>query len=95
MQRTIGIFQALDGCDALAPRFVSQIRTGAYRKIFYQDSAGAADLNLAGNFGTVQVQLIAQDFGKGIRRLAVNFNCAPVQGELDLQKLILEEVSSF
>ena len=88
VQRAVGFFQAFDGGDAFAARFIGQISAGTDGQIVDEDRAGAADLNLARDLCAVQIELIAQHLGQCIRRLAVHLRRFTVQIKLQVQLLL-------
>src|SRR4029434_5397242 len=76
---TVGFLQSFNGRDTFAARFVGQIGTGADGRPVNQDGAGAANLDFAGNFSAVEIQGVAQNFGKRFLRLAVYLTGFAVQ----------------
>jgi len=67
--------------DAFAARLVRQVVAGADWRAVDQYGAGAANLDFAGNFGAIEIERVAQNFGEGIRRFAVDFDGSTVKLE--------------
>src|SRR5262245_8500538 len=85
MERAVWFFQSFDGGDALAARFIGQVRASAHGRAIDQDRASAANLDFARNFRAVEVEGVAQNFGESVGRLAVNTLQLAVQSKLQIQ----------
>ena len=71
MELAGGLLQSFNGRDTFAARFVGQLGTGADGRAVNQHCTCAANLDFAGDFSAVEIQRIAENFGKRFLRLAV------------------------
>ena len=78
---TIG--HTLDGKHFGVPRLVSQVSAGADRLPVYQDSASAADLQVAGTFGPLEAKPVPDQVQERQLRRDVQGDSTPVDRKLD------------